>query len=345
MMAPSWLWPNKVDNGYRSVRASKGEKFEAERGLLSHDGTRQSSSTDSLHSDDAILPEAHPVTSPRRSRMGVAFSVLNAVMFICSVVLFIALPYRRPNELNWALKQVSSYSPILDQIEIPLTDRQVNGELFPGPFEKQNLGRKEPSPETTEEWQDYEIQRPFVLSREQVIAMGKDPEKTVKYPNEDWGLGDEAYMGGMDIFHVLHCFNNIRQEAFKDYFWDGEKYHMEGYGEDFKTPKRVHTEIYWIHLRHCTDIILQNLMCNADATMTTYTWLETQERAWPDFSVNRKCRDIDALVKWRDANALNIAKAGALKKPYDQVKVSEYYWRIYGNETHKGDNRHHPLWD
>ena len=89
-------------------------------------------------------------------------------------------------------------------------------------------------------------------------------------------------------------------------------------------------------------------MCNADASMTTHTWLETQERPFPDFSINRKCTDFDALKRWRDDNALGIKKAGTIKRPEgqeDQTLQSEWYWKLYGNGTSEGDNRHHPLWD
>jgi hypothetical protein len=235
----------------------------------------------------------------------------------------------------------------MDDIEIPIVEKQVQGGLFPATkAEDQLLGRREPSPETDDLWLDYEIQRPFLLTREQVIELGKDPEKTVKYPEDVFGLGPEAYMGGMDVFHVLHCFNTIRKEAFKDYYFDGEQYHMEGYGEESQ-PKRRHSELFWVHLRHCTDIIVQFLMCNADTTMTTMTWLETQERPWPDFSVNKKCVDFDTLVRWRDENALNISQAGLVRRPpgAPETKMSEEYWRVVGNDTNPGDNRHHPIWD
>jgi hypothetical protein len=236
-------------------------------------------------------------------------------------------------------------APILDDIEVPIIDYQIQGGLFPS--SDPLLGRLEPGPETDELWQDFEVQRSFVLNREQVLALGKDPDKAVKYPDSEFGLGDDAYMAGLDVFHQLHCFDAIRKEAFKDYYFDGERYHEEGYGPESGLPKRQHTEIWWLHLRHCTDIIVQALTCGADTSMTTMTWLETQQRPWPDFSVNKKCKSFEAVKKWRDDNALDVKKAGSLLKGDrpDQTKIDEYYYRIYGNATTEGDNRHHPLWD
>lgn len=81
--------------------------------------------------------------------------------------------------------------------------------------------------------------------------------------------------------------------------------------------------------------------------MTTYLWVETQERPFPDFSVNTKCVDFDTLVQWRDENTLDTEDAGRVRRPPGalEVTVSEMYWRIMGNETHPGDKRHHPLWN
>lgn len=183
-----------------------------------------------------------------------------------------------------------------------------------------------------------------------MLALGKDPDKTVKYlPDEDFGLGNDAYMAGMDAFHVLHCFNSIPKEAFRDYYFDGKTYHMpEGYGGR-PQPQRRHTELWCLHLRHCTEIDVQFIMFRADATMTTMVWLETQERPWPDFSINRKSVDFDALVRWRDEHALDAAKAGMVRRPavwgFQEMKISEMYWRPMGNEMMPGDNWYHPLWD
>lgn len=293
-----------------------------------------------------------PTRSDSKQRWCSPFiTFLNIMLFATSLSLFVALPYRTEPRINSALRPWNWYSPVLDEIDIPIHNYQIDGKLFPSPNPADDkFGRREPSPETDAIWEDYEIQRSFVLSREQVLALGKDPEMTAKYPDEDFGFGNEAYMAGMDAFHVLHCFNAIRQEAFKDYYWDGERYHMEGYSPDIP-PKRRHSEMQWVHLRHCVDIVTQNLMCHADTSMVTMTWLEEQDRPWPDFSVNKKCVDFDKLVQWRDENALDVAKAGSVKKPEiikgtdKEVKIADEYWQLFGNDTVKGDKFHHPLWD
>ena len=91
-------------------------------------------------------------------------------------------------------------------------------------------------------------------------------------------------------------------------------------------------------------------MCHADAGMTTHTWLETQERPFPDFSIERKCVDFEKLVQWRDENALDVETVGRVMRKSelgeeDQTGMSEWYWKLYGNGSREGDMRHHPLWD
>lgn len=236
---------------------------------------------------------------------------------------------------------MSPQAPVLDT-EIPLVDRKVAGDLFPADDGTDLLGRAEPGPATDERWEDFEYQRKFALTGEQVQRLGKDPAKVVKFPPE-YGLGDDAYMGALDIFHQIHCLNILRQEAFKDYYFDGERYHEEMYGPN-STHRRVHSKLFWIHIRHCTDMLLQTLMCNADTEMLTTTWIEGEDYPYPDFNINKKCKSFDAIVQWRDQHAEPLEKIKGLRKPYDQSKQSDAYWEIYGNAALQGDNRHHPVW-
>jgi len=84
----------------------------------------------------------------------------------------------------------------------------------------------------------------FPITREQVLALGKDPETAARYDNEYWGLGDDAYIAALDSQHKMHCLNEIRKNAFADYGIDAP-------------PKKVHSKLGWIHLRHCMDMLAQ----------------------------------------------------------------------------------------
>jgi hypothetical protein len=94
----------------------------------------------------------------------------------------------------------------------------------------------------------------------------------------------------------------LRKAAFEDY---------PGYEPDLDAKDKM----WWIHLGHCTDILLQNLQCNANTEVLTLDWVEDRQAPWPDFSVNRKCRDFDALVDWQHNNAVDADKFDAMSAP------------------------------
>ena len=89
----------------------------------------------------------------------------------------------------------------------------MQGELLPS--DDPLLGRRESGPDTDELWQDYEIQRSFVVSREQVLAMGKDPDITVKYADEMFGFGNDAYMAGNGHFPSASLLRRCSEGGFQ----------------------------------------------------------------------------------------------------------------------------------
>lgn len=216
-------------------------------------------------------------------------------------------------------------APVLDDIEIPRYTTRLNGTLFALP--EVSIAREEPSAENDAAWAQYEKVLTHVVTREQIIKLGKDPETVARFDEEYWDMGDDAYMVQLDVMHVrapvfwgaadrklyfvftdlgnaqqIHCLNLLRKAAFEDY---------PGY-----EPKLdVKDKMWWIHLGHCTDILLQNLQCNANTEVLTLTWVEDRQVPWPDFSVNRKCRDFNALVDWQRENAVDADKFDAMPVP------------------------------
>jgi hypothetical protein len=65
-------------------------------------------------------------------------------------------------------------------------------------------------------------------------------------------------------------------------------------------------------------------------------WMETQEFPFPDFSIDRKCRDINTLIKWRDEKAavVDTEKYKSMKKPknINEIPAPREYYELF-NET------------
>ncbi|CAN9348306.1 unnamed protein product [Alternaria alternata] len=214
---------------------------------------------------------------------------LNLILFVVSMISFTTTFLVRHNDVsakerNYFLKHTSEKSPVLEQLEIPLTTWRLNGTFI----EMGSIYRGRPSPEVDAAWERVETQTPIPISREDVIAQGKDPEDAVKWP-EEFGFGPDAYIGRIDVFHQIHCLNVLRKHLHfnYDYYYAGER--MNKYDE-------LHTG-HW----------------NVD--VYPHFWADAQENAVPDFNINHKCRDFEAILKWHDEHAVPLDEFGALKIP------------------------------
>lgn len=206
-----------------------------------------------------------------------------------------------------------------------LTYTLLNGSLWIG--DNPSVWRGSPdSKETEKAWGSFETVRPIALTKAQVLAMGKDPAMVSKFNDDYWHLGDDAYVGALDLFHQVHCLNVLREEAFGDWGRAGEK-------------RPTWDDIHWVHLRHCTDMLMQNLLCHADAGFLTYNWVEHESHPFPDMSVQKQCRDWRQLVDYRDEHGVNLTKYIEWVKPdgLQQLKQPEEYWHHRGEH----DKPHH----
>lgn len=65
------------------------------------------------------------------------------------------------------------------------------------------------------------------------------------------------------------------------------------------------------HKYHCVQMLLQNLMCQADFGIITHNWVhydnlgEPKDRPMPDFKIEKMCRDSDGLLDWTLENELH----------------------------------------
>lgn len=132
----------------------------------------------------------------------------SAVLFFSSLLLFgtsAVLLLRSANKhtsKQAAFEVTQTYSPILDEIDLTITDTRLNGSLWPG--DSPNAWRGFPDHATNEAWATFEKGSPIVLSSEQIRRIGKDPEIAAKYEDEYWGFGPDAYIGELDFVHQVH---------------------------------------------------------------------------------------------------------------------------------------------
>lgn len=202
---------------------------------------------------------------------------------------------------------------------------ETEGRLFGVDNGSMYRNKLKPDPDVDAAWHSLEYIRTFPITAAQVRKLGKNPDIAVKFPPE-YGLGDDAYMAQIDLFHQLHCLNLLRHLAWNEYDRNG-------------TAKKPYSDVHWVHVSHCTDILVQNLMCTGSLDIITFNWLETQVQPWPDFNVNHKCRDFGQIVKWQLDNTLPKEWSRNVTRPpgTKELTMPDEYFEIYGIERKSAD--------
>ncbi|KAG4438818.1 hypothetical protein IFR05_005709 [Cadophora sp. M221] len=259
----------------------------------------------------------------------IAGTIFNLIILFISFTLFLSSQDFRRNSI---LKKSSFYSPILDKFDLPTFVQQINGTLLMP--KESSIARQDPNPEADAIWEDLELIRTIVISGDEVRKLGKDPATAAKFDNEYWGFGDDAYMAQIDVFHQLHCLNELRKLTYPAYYNSfpnstSESGHDHEHGHHARSR---YSKLWQIHIGHCVDILMQNIMCNANTDLITLQWMETQDNPFPDFSINHQCRDFNALVDWRERNAVDMKKWDEMRKPVGvkEVPLPEGYWETFG---------------
>jgi hypothetical protein len=163
------------------------------------------------------------------------------------------------------------------------------------------------------------------ISAEDVRRLGKDPNYAVKLPIE-LGHGSNAYAGRLDMFHQIHCLDALRREA---HF---EHYYGDRYPGGLNTTSLKHRR----HLSHCVHYLLQKILCAGSADVYTHFWAEDIPGPFPDFSINQKCRDVDAMRWWHEKRKISVAEFEGLQKPAGALakSMNKDFKDIFGNSQH-----------
>jgi hypothetical protein len=98
-------------------------------------------------------------------------------------------------------------------VDLEPSCKKINGTIKPrGAL---SIARQFPNAEADATWEeDIELIRPIPITREQILKLGKNPDTVAKLEDDVWGLGDDAYVAALDIFHNLHCLNALVESLF-----------------------------------------------------------------------------------------------------------------------------------
>ncbi|KAK1969087.1 hypothetical protein LY78DRAFT_745305 [Colletotrichum sublineola] len=294
-----------------------------------------------LEETQKFLPRSNgssPTYSARnrhRERIKFFFCVatcINVILFLLSAVCaFSVIQWKytiQHNHDNSLLRLTSWYSPVFDQTQIDIIEKRVNGSLL---NMDNSIFRAPPSPEVDAAWERISSLMPHVISTEDVVRLGKDPSKTARYP-EDWGFGPDAHVAELDILHTIHCLNAIR----RDVHW--RHYFIDDY------PDGNFPELHRVHTDHCIYVVLQNLMCGATPDIITQSWVEGQLHPFPDFNINKKCNNFDAILAWHEDTMINdSARFATMRIPPGQtpLPMSDEFHRLFGSEPQSTGGHDH----
>ncbi|KAF2214231.1 hypothetical protein CERZMDRAFT_95509 [Cercospora zeae-maydis SCOH1-5] len=224
---------------------------------------------------------------------------------------FLTSLFVRPS-LKQQMQNLEWYSPLWKDTDMHLDHVKIDGDFW---WNESNIWRQDPSPEVDAAWSKLHgggHNRVFV-SKEDWIKSGFDTEKGAKWIGDPTG---NTYIAEVNILHVMHCVNLMRQAAFLDYYW----------------YVRPIDPSYWTHYYHCLDIVRQEIMCSASLDLAPMYWTDYMASATIEWSIDRKCRRWDDIFDFLEKHEMSDEdvhrQATEMLRPDDApyLETSEWGW-------------------
>ncbi|PQE07785.1 tat pathway signal sequence protein [Rutstroemia sp. NJR-2017a BVV2] len=141
------------------------------------------------------------------------------------------------------------------------------------PLDEKSLFTGEPRQELEDAWYDILKYQNIRVTKAELNAINR-----TSIPLND---AQGGYLANLDVFHELHCLNVIREQVYREYYPD-------------KHSKALQLE----HVDHCIDTLRQTMMCHADISLLTYTWIDDYRWPWPRFEIDHECRSWEGVLNW-----------------------------------------------
>ncbi|KAK7192753.1 hypothetical protein DPSP01_006826 [Paraphaeosphaeria sporulosa] len=237
--------------------------------------------------DKQLLSEHADKPARQLSWYRATWTLRNVLLSHLLTCLFVYLPvvyfaFQREASSQACDRKLSTWSPALDEGAVSY--------LPPAPFAgdilQTNKWRGEvgvtPSAEIDKAWTDIGVGVPgFRVSAEEVRVLGKPFRKGTRtlHAMPD---GKGGYVAQLEVNHLLHCLNNLRQAM----AWNYDHYFAG-------IPVRD------VQIHH--DALRASLQCTSDTTPVLYyddAAIPQRQFSFPDFSTKHTCRDFDKLMGW-----------------------------------------------
>ncbi|KAF7595707.1 hypothetical protein BBP40_005151 [Aspergillus hancockii] len=191
--------------------------------------------------------------------------------------------------LQVSLEQTSIYSPAFEAISYYETD-------FANAFNQKSQYRGPPTVELEKAWNDLWDHPEVSIPKDTMTHLNRSGSMLDNYlvnPEAE----KESYIGGLEVFHQIHCLNYIRQ--FTWFLMD--KYTEETLPTGFNIPLKA----LRMHTDHCIETLRLVLMCQSDVTPVLVKW-GTMDPPVPeaDFNSHHKCRNFEDIAAWNKKHAV-----------------------------------------
>ncbi|KAK1759778.1 hypothetical protein QBC47DRAFT_338200 [Echria macrotheca] len=292
-----------------------------------NDKSTEYSPLGSTDEDRSLLDTDSAYGYLRRQRAPRPWLIIANILLFCISILSLAISATLFHEAgglslglfptkNRLLKATSQPSPILDRITIALLTKRMNGTLLdPNP----SIYRLPPSPAVDSAWDRIQTRNPIAISRADILRLNKNPSDAARFPSS-WGYGpDDGYIAKIDVFHQIHCLNTLRKHLVFNYPY---------YFPPSSSSSSSSHQFAELHVSHCVETLLENLMCTANVDLYTHFWMDAQEHAFPDFNIDHKCRDFDAVLAFQEEHSVPVEKFAEVRRPEDyEVHVMSHEFK------------------
>ncbi|EPE30612.1 hypothetical protein GLAREA_03579 [Glarea lozoyensis ATCC 20868] len=140
-----------------------------------------------------------------------------------------------------------------------------------------------PTDETDKLWEDLYNFGTSTISKAEADKL---PNPTLPIP------GTDRYLVQLDVWHQLHCLNDMRKLLYPDRFDGLEKLRDANGNIDM-------TDSVFRHWDHCIDALRQSIMCHADVSpISFHVNVPVAKGVFPRLATTHTCRDFSKIQQW-----------------------------------------------